>query len=385
MAAKLGFEAIEYVLKKVLTKKGVGGIPTIPGKAFAMRMKQLVDEMANKMRALGYDINKVKEKDVQGLLDSAKALQKQKTKAEALQKFPKETHKFFGRPLTEKDFKEIDRLYPPKKDPFQGFTPKIVPKETEAQVKARLLKTQKETLERLKQKKKPEEPEFASGGIAGELHLNDGGRAGFDKGKKVDLGKRRFLKGTGTALGVLSALPVVGKFFKLAKPAATVASKTPMIAQSPEYLGTLIEVLRSKGIEKITKLGDKITEYKGVVLEEQPGRIEVYRKGKKKEGYHEVLEGTEDVKDEGLETAKIIQGEDEYFGKVSKKGDEDLIEIADEIKGMVPDADEWIQPVRFNKSINPRLQTQHDYWADIDKKVKKDNFASGGLVELLSL
>ena len=172
MAAKLGFEAIEYVLKKVLTKKGVGGIPTIPGKAFAMRMKQLVDEMANKMRALGYDINKVKEKDVQGLLDSAKALQKQKTKAEALQKFPKETHKFFGRPLTEKDFKEIDRLYPPKKDPFQGFTPKIVPKETEAQVKARLLKTQKETLERLRNKKKPpEEPEFASGGLVDLLSL----------------------------------------------------------------------------------------------------------------------------------------------------------------------------------------------------------------------
>ena len=29
MAAKLGFEAIQYVLKKALTKKGVKGIPTI--------------------------------------------------------------------------------------------------------------------------------------------------------------------------------------------------------------------------------------------------------------------------------------------------------------------------------------------------------------------
>jgi hypothetical protein len=220
----------------------------------------------------------------------------------------------------------------------------------------------------------------ASGGIAGELRLNDGGRAGFKEGSGMK--RRTFLK----MLGGLGALPIVGKYFKLAKPAATVASKTPMVAQSPEFLGTLIEVLRAKGIEKITKLGNKITEYKGVVLEEQPGRIEVYRKGKKKEGYHEVLEGTEEVKDEGLETAKIIQGEDEYFGKVSKKGDEDLIEIADEIKGMVPDADEWIQPVRFTKSINPRLQAHHDYWDDIDKKAKTmKDYASGGLVDLLSL
>ena len=172
MAAKFGYEAIKYVLTTVLTKKGVKGIATIPGKAYAMRMKQLVDEMAAKMKALGYDLNKVKEKDVQGLLDSTEALAKQRAKAEALKKFPKETHKFFGRPLTETDFKEIDKLYPPKKDPYQGFTPKVVPKETEAQVKARLLKTQKETLERLRNKKKPpEEPEFASGGLVDLLRL----------------------------------------------------------------------------------------------------------------------------------------------------------------------------------------------------------------------
>ena len=107
MAAKFGYEAIKYILTKVLTKKGVKGIATIPGKAYALRMKQLVDEMANKMKALGYDINKVTQKDVQGLLDSAEALAKQKAKAEALKRFPKETHKFFGRPLTEKDFKYV--------------------------------------------------------------------------------------------------------------------------------------------------------------------------------------------------------------------------------------------------------------------------------------
>ena len=78
MAAKLGYEAIKYVLKKVLTKKGVKGIATIPGKAYDMRMGQLVDEMVKKMRALGYDINKVTQKEAQGRLDSAEALAKQK-------------------------------------------------------------------------------------------------------------------------------------------------------------------------------------------------------------------------------------------------------------------------------------------------------------------
>ena len=81
MAAKLGFEAIKYVFTKALAKKGSQGITRIPGKAYDMRMKQLVDEMATKMRNLGYDVNKVTEKEVKGLLDSAEALEKQKTKA----------------------------------------------------------------------------------------------------------------------------------------------------------------------------------------------------------------------------------------------------------------------------------------------------------------
>jgi len=78
MAVKLGFEAIKYVFTKALAKKGSQGITRIPGKAYDMRMKQLVDEMATKMRNLGYDVNKVTEKEVQGLLNSAKALEKQK-------------------------------------------------------------------------------------------------------------------------------------------------------------------------------------------------------------------------------------------------------------------------------------------------------------------
>ena len=169
MAAKLGFEAIEYVLKKVLTKKGVKGIPTIPGKAYDMRMKQLVDEMANRMRKIGYNVNNVTEKQVKGLLDYAEAMEKQKLKNIQSRFFaPSGKMKPAGEDIMKKGLEGLGK----KKDPFMGANLKVVPKETEAQVKARLLKTQKETLERLRNKKKPpEEPEFASGGLVELLSL----------------------------------------------------------------------------------------------------------------------------------------------------------------------------------------------------------------------
>ena len=50
-------------------------------------------------------------------------------------------------------------------------------------------------------------PDYASGGMA---------RVGFKNGKGVDLDRRMILKG----IGALAALPVVGKFFKWAKPLA---------------------------------------------------------------------------------------------------------------------------------------------------------------------
>ena len=75
--------------------------------------------------------------------------------------------------------------------------------ETEAQVKERLLKTQQETLERLRNKKKTVEDfrddgdfdpgGMASGGIAGQLHMNEGGRASFTKGGKVSSGLANIL------------------------------------------------------------------------------------------------------------------------------------------------------------------------------------------------
>ena len=149
MSVKLGYEAIEFAIRKWMTKN-TKGIASIPGQALKDRIKILVDKYATQLSMLGKDVNKVTVKEVENQIDYGMALSKQRAKEEALKKFPKETHKFFGKPLTEKDFKEIDKLYPPKKDPFQGFTPKLVPKG---------------------KKKPPEEPEFASGGLVDLLSL----------------------------------------------------------------------------------------------------------------------------------------------------------------------------------------------------------------------
>ena len=257
---KLGFEAIEYAIRKFLTKKPEG-LATIPGQNMKARIKVLVDKYATMFRMKGQNVNTVTVKQVENEIDYGVSLQKQRAKEEGLKRFPKETHKFFGRPLKEQDFKEIDKLYPPKKTPttesllkgekytdergrtwdfgtkdrpFPGFNPKIVPKETAAQIKARMIKenrsnVQKSYLRQLDKKIMDEmdmtvkdldnmsstalddlrrnadpvgmrkqfdeitegrgvgdfpddpfkEPDYASGGIAGELRLN---RPGYDRG-----------------------------------------------------------------------------------------------------------------------------------------------------------------------------------------------------------
>ena len=89
---------------------------------------------------------------------------------------------------------------------------------------------------------------------------NEGGRIGFDKGKKVDLSKRRFLKGAGAGIGLLSMLPFVGKFFKAAKVAKPAAAVTETIIKSnapgmPAWFPSLVKRVLKEGTDDTTKLG----------------------------------------------------------------------------------------------------------------------------------
>ena len=89
---------------------------------------------------------------------------------------------------------------------------------------------------------------------------NAGGRIGFDKGKKVDLSKRRFLKGAGAGIGLLSMLPFVGKFFKAAKVAKPAAAVTETIVKSnapgmPAWFPSLVKRVLKEGKDETAKLG----------------------------------------------------------------------------------------------------------------------------------
>ena len=85
-----------------------------------------------------------------------------------------------------------------------------------------------------------EEPfDAAKGGIA---------RIGFDKGSPPSKSRRNFLK----LMGGLASLPIVGKLFKVAKPAAKVAKTVPgMESGVPAYFPKLVQ--------KIKVLGDDVT------------------------------------------------------------------------------------------------------------------------------
>ena len=114
--------------------------------------------------------------------------------------------------------------------------------ETEAEIKARLEKENKEAAERLKQKKLDDYEDdlpMAQGGIA---------RLGFKDG----MTRRTFLK----LLGGMAAVPIVGKFFKLAKVGQKVKQvpviKTDDVAGKPEWFDALVNKVITEG-DDVTK------------------------------------------------------------------------------------------------------------------------------------
>ena len=87
----------------------------------------------------------------------------------------------------------------------------------------------------------PEE-DMASGGLAGQLHLNQGGRVRFDNG---GMSRRKFLQ----LMGGLASVPILGKFFKFAKPAATAmkAVETSNAAGMPKWFPSLVNKVLKEG------------------------------------------------------------------------------------------------------------------------------------------
>jgi hypothetical protein len=97
----------------------------------------------------------------------------------------------------------------------------------------------------------------------------DGGRIGFDKGSPPSKGRRNFLK----LLGGLASIPVFGKLFKAAKPAAKVAEVAKEVTSGvPAYFPKLVEKIKMLGNDVTEKAAtverQKVIDYKDYTLTE---------------------------------------------------------------------------------------------------------------------
>ena len=279
--------------------------------------------------------------------------------------FPKDRITPFNkpRPTLEEMRQQLAKTIEEKKAMFPGSTDKTLFKDSPEAI-AKIKAENKAAAERLKAKKKTvedfkDEGDFdpggmASGGIAGPLHLYDGGRARFDKG---GMKRRTFLK----MLGGLGALPFVGKYFKLAKtaaPAAEAAVETIKRTAGgiPEYAYDLIEVVKNKGVMDIMEglykrnPPQKKYTYKGIeVTEDGLGNTQVRKMhegsgidpytgdtfdGISREVGFDISKGEDIVKQGGIgdDAGKLIKGDDEYFeATVRPDADGKMKDVVEEI------------------------------------------------------
>ena len=271
MAAKLGLQIYEWVNKfarKLAAKPNAQGIMKIQNQE---TIRDLSNEILTKFMKYNIPKEAIKsENDVKVIFNQIIGMENQT--------FTKNLKKT----LTPKKSADVLDLTGKKIDtskPILGG--KNVP-ETEAQVKSRLEGMNKKTVERIRRRrfeaaqkaereKMAKDPEyipeildpddFAGGGLApmlGEPTYADGGRTGFKKGTKFDPKRRGFLK---LAAG-LASIPIIGKYFKWAKPLAK-ASKTltsvPIknIKGMPPWFKLAVNRAIKQG-EEISSHGDRI-------------------------------------------------------------------------------------------------------------------------------
>ena len=216
MSAKLGYEAIEFAIRKWMTEN-TKGIATIPGQKMKDKIKILMDKYAKQIRMTGKDVNKVTVKEVENAIDYGMALTKQQKPKVISQRDPEFqgiTEKLLGKNATVHPFtgagklriqQDVDGII----KNLKTMEPVDAMKEANSVIgrkgKYRHLSNDEaerivaETEDHIFQREVDDlsPDDFASGGIAGELHLN---RPGYSKGKVVTEGLEwlaKLLKGGG--------------------------------------------------------------------------------------------------------------------------------------------------------------------------------------------
>ena len=238
----------------------------------------------------------------------------------------------------------------------------------------------------------------ADGGIAGQLHLNQGGRARFDKG---GMNRRGFLK----LMGGLAALPVVGKFFKFAKPTAKVveAVKASDAAGMPAWFPKLVDKVIKEG-EEVSGDLERVITHKAKLPN---SKTDVYVTqdlttgdtlvdiGMGKHGWSDGWNG-QPVRMQ-LKKGEVIQ-EGQFKGKKSKDefdieeaeftGDAESVKYEDSSFSKYGEQGSDFSEVEkyATGKVSKESKAQKQIWeADWDDSLPDEDFAKGGLAGVLKL
>jgi hypothetical protein len=184
-------------------------------------------------------------------------------------------------------------------------------------------------------------------------------RKKFEKGSPPSKGRRNFLK----LMGGLAALPVVGKFFKFAKPASTAVQAAKEATDVPSYFPKLVEKIKLLGddVTSTAATGERqvVKEYKGYELTESldTGSLSIKRDNYTSEEYLDFTPGGQ------------------YYDETRKK----VIKYPDSYEEVTvkPDAEGKMKDVDFG------LDSYDDILDEVgETKIKK---AGGGLAYMLGM
>ena len=205
----------------------------------------------------------------------------------------------------------------------------------------------------------PEGDKFQIKADEGLNNINLVVRKKFQKGSPPSKGRRNFLK----LMGGLAALPVVGKFFKFAKPTSTAVQAAKEAKGVPSYFPKLVEKIKLLGddVTSARATGERqvVKEYKGYELTEEmdTGKLTIKRDNYTSEEYLDYTPGGQ------------------YYDETRKK----VIKYPDSYEEVTvkPDAEGKMKDVDFG------LDSYDDILDEVgESKIKK---AGGGLAYMLGM
>ena len=254
-------------------------------------------------------------------------------------------------------------------------------------------------------------------GIGGTPQYKGQLRMPFGKGKKVDLSKRRFLKGAGFGLGALSMLPFVGKFFKPAAKAVGKFKGTPNLVvditntpNMPEWYIPLIKKVLNKGDEvtdtaataerqrvhrDILPDGDEVTVTQNIdnqtidVSVANPKNNYISASGAGESPYtiqYSKGKVIEEGKYKGQKEPDTLQVDEPYTAQVGP--DTKDVEIEFDVMDYNPKAEvhdtSVLETYATGKKVKPRGTGEiRDPYEGFSPDLKADDYAKGGVAHLL--